>query len=83
MKIVFDGMIKDVTKDKGVKVKQLHERDYIELENGVWIKGVGDGSYYDDNDCLWLQAYVLEEYEHEDEEYQRVEATGLYYKVGY
>lgn len=83
MKIIFDGANNEVVKEKGMKAKKLHDHSYTELENGVWIKAVLDGSYYDEQGCLWLQAYEVFTEEHEDEEYERFEATGLYFKVGY
>lgn len=45
-----------------VKVKKEHDYDMLELEDGTWLKGVGDGRYSTDNNELerWAGVYIYE-----------------------
>lgn len=44
--------------------------DYIELENGVWLKSYGDGRYCDEDTDEYYAAVYLNEYDEDDESVQ-------------
>ena len=37
-----------------IRVK-AHHSGYVELENGLWLKEVGDGTAHDDNGDQWVE----------------------------
>lgn len=61
-----------------VKSKKEYDRQ-IELENGVWLKDMGDGRYYTDGDDTkrWAGVYIYETEEIDGErEYMSGELLG-------
>jgi len=61
-----------------VRHKKDHAYDCVELENGVWLRGCGDGRYYnsdkDKSDEKWA-CVMLSRYD-EDGEYDQGELLG-------
>lgn len=47
----------EVVEVDGVKVKEQHDNDMIELENGTWLKSLRDGRFTDENGAAWGRAY--------------------------
>ena len=54
--------------------------NYIELENGVWLKSYGDGRYIDEDTDEYYAAVFFNEYDDEDDEFSQGDLIG-YCKV--
>ena len=59
-------------------VKEKERPDYrgLWLENGTWLKAVGDGTYFDDSGDRWLEL-ILEEIDADGEPLQQVYSFGF------
>ena len=79
MKIVSNAFTQAVEEYKGQKIlrpKESHDYDMIELEDGQWLRGYGDGRYEDDRGNSWGEVgevdddYPIDDPSSYDGEYQ-------------
>jgi len=57
---VSDTEAEQVQPEVVVKLKESHQQNKIELENGIWLTDNLDGRFYDSEDNLWLDVWEVE-----------------------